>query len=83
MLTFFVGIVVGAGVVGSSIKRTLDVEHGDVKGAAISSLLNSATYFFSVYSIAAGDYLGFIGTAIGSTSIVIWMAYKKREQNGT
>ena len=75
---FFLGCIIGAGVVGSSIQRTLAVEHGNVRGAFVSSILNSLSYFFSVYCIVNNDWAAYAGTALGSTLLVMYMAAKKR-----
>ncbi len=69
-------MAIGAGVVGSSVSRTLHVEHGNVKWAIIHSLINSASYFYSIYAITRGDIVGYVGTCVGSTILMAYMAHK-------
>lgn len=71
---------IGAGVVGSSVHRTISVEHGNIKGAVISSLINSATYFYSIYAIAKGDHAAYAATAVGSTLLMAYMAWKNSKK---
>jgi len=79
LVFFVIGIIVGATVVGSSVYRTLAVHGGNVNGATYGSVANSLAYYFSVYFIAKDNGVAYIGTAVGSTAIVIWMAYKNRK----
>jgi hypothetical protein len=80
---FLVGSVVGAAVVGSSVQRTLSVEHGNVRQAVTSSLINSSAYFYSVWAISKDNYVAYLGTALGSTLLMVYMARKnKNEQAG-
>jgi hypothetical protein len=76
---FLLGTILGAGVVGSSVHRTISVEHGDIKGCLISSILNSVSYFFSVWAIANDNYAGYLGTAVGSTICVLIMARRNKK----
>lgn len=80
MLSFFIGLFVGAAVVGSSVSRTLHVEHGNMRGAVFHSVLNSASYFYSIYAIAKGDHIGYAGTALGSTLLMAYMAWKNSKK---
>lgn len=80
LLHFGIGFIVGAAVVGSSVMRTLYVDRGNVQGAFISSVINSISYFYSVYAIAKENHVGFLGTAVGSTLLMIYMAWKKKQQ---
>ncbi len=75
-----IGLAIGAGVVGSSVHRTISVARGDVFGSVSGSIINSITYFFSIYWIAKDNMAAYIGTVIGSTIMVIVMA--KRNRNG-
>lgn len=79
MINFLIGLVVGAGVVGSSVSRTIAVDRGQVKAALLHSVLNSATYWFSIYSIARDDHWAYVGTAVGSTLLVVCMAYRNKK----
>lgn len=70
--------IIGAGVVGSSVSRTISVDRGNIKGAVIHSLINSVTYFYSVWAISKEDYAAYTMTAVGSTVLMAYMAYKNR-----
>jgi len=82
VLEFLVGCVVGAAVVGSSVQRTISVDHGNVKMAVACSLINSVSYFYSVWAIAKDNYTAFVGTAVGSTLLMAYMA-SIRSKNDT
>ena len=71
---FLAGCFIGAAVVGSSVRRTVSVAEGNVMSALNSSILNSASYGLSIYALAHDDWIGYAGTAFGSTLIVMWMA---------
>jgi protein-S-isoprenylcysteine O-methyltransferase Ste14 len=77
LLNLVIGFIVGIGVVGCSVARTLHVNEGQYIKAVIQSALNSMFYFLSVYFITKNNYEAFIGTAIGSCFIVLIMAYWK------
>lgn len=80
MSQFLVGCIIGAAVVGSSVQRTIAVEHGNVKSAVLNSIINSAAYGFSVYAIAQNDWSAYVGTGVGATILLAFMAW--RNQNG-
>lgn len=80
IVRFIIGLVVGSAVVGSSVSRTLAVHKGDVNGAVLHSIINSASYFYSVYAIVKGDTVGYIGTAVGSTLLMGYMAIKEKNK---
>lgn len=82
IIDFILGCIIGAGVVSSSVHRTIMVDKGSVQGAFSGSLLNSITYWFSVTYIAHGNNVAYCGTALGSTIAVCYMAYKQK-QKGT
>lgn len=71
--------IIGAGVVGSSVTRTISVERGEVKGAVISSLINSVTYGYSVWAISKEDWMAYIMTAVGSTLLMAFMAWRNKK----
>lgn len=77
LLNLIIGFIVGVGVVGCSVARTLHVNEGEYFKAVVQSGLNSLFYFLSVYFIAKGNIEAFIGTAIGSCFVVFIMAYYK------
>lgn len=79
---FLLGCVIGSGVVGSSVQRTLGVANGDIATTTYSSVINSAAYYISVYFIAKDNLVGYAGTVVGSTLTVLWMANKNKEANG-
>lgn len=76
---FLLGMVVGGMVVGSSVHRTLSVHNGKVAGALNGSVQNSIAYFFSVNWIAKDNYVAYLGTAVGSTLVVLWMTMRNRK----
>lgn len=78
-LSFVIGIISGAMVVGSSVSRTISVEHGNMNGSLIFSILNSISYGASIYFIASGDWTAYGGSAIGSTGICLYMAYRNKK----
>lgn len=78
MISFLVGTFIGATLVGSSVQRTLSVGKGQVGLTTFSALMNSASYFFSVYFVVERDIVGYMGTVVGSTLIVMHMAIKNR-----
>lgn len=73
------GMVIGAGVVGASVQRTISVARGDMMGAINSSVVNSIAYFYSVYFIAKDNITAYVGTVIGSTIVVIWLTIRNRK----
>lgn len=78
MENFVIGCLLGAAVVGSSVQRTISVEHGNIKWAVLNSIINSASYGYSVYAISHNDWVAFLGTAVGSTTLMAIMAYRNR-----
>lgn len=81
-LSFLIGVLSGAMVVGSSVSRTISVEHGDSKGSFIYSILNSISYGASIYFIASGDWVAYGGSALGSTAICLYLANKNKQTSG-
>lgn len=81
-LNFSIGCIVGAAVVGASVWRTLAVYDGSIAGAAYSGAINSAAYYYSVSYIAKDNLTAYIGTAVGSTLIIMFMAYRKKLKQG-
>jgi hypothetical protein len=75
-MDFLIGIVVGSLVVGSSVMRTLGVDRKDQRLTFFASILNGASYYASVRFNAGDNVLAFLGTVIGSTITVCWMARK-------
>ena len=80
IIDFLIGIITGAGVVSSSVNRTLAIAEGNTREAFISSVINSTTYGASIYFIAKGDWISYFGTAIGSTLVCVYMAIKKKNK---
>lgn len=79
IVDILVGVVVGSAVVGSSVKRTLGVHNGDIKTVLHNSLINSGAYYISIMWIAKDNVPAYIGTVIGSTLLVCYMAKKNKE----
>lgn len=79
--SFLIGVITGAGVVSSSVNRTIAVAEGDAKAAFISSVVNSITYGASIYFIAKGDWVGYAGSMAGSTFICVYMSKKNKNRN--
>lgn len=80
ILNFILGFIVGAAVVGASVWRVQAVQAGSMTGAWQSGLLNSVAYYFSIHWIAHDNLGAYMGTAVGSSLIVIYMAYKKKQR---
>lgn len=76
IIQWLLGTVIGAGVVGSSVQRTLSVSRGDVAPTVLHSLLNSAFYYFSVTFIARDNLHAYLGTCVGSTIVVVYMVLR-------
>lgn len=75
---FLVGCIVGGGVVWSSVIRTLAVHKLDYKDAMIGSVANSVAYYWSIHFIAKDDFIAYMGTAVGSTIIILYMILKNK-----
>ena len=80
MISFLLGIFIGSTLVGSSVQRTLSVGKGEVGVTLISAVMNSASYFFSVYFIADKNITAYLGTCVGSTAIVLYMSILNRRR---
>lgn len=70
---FLLGCIIGAGVVWSSVVRTLAVKDASMKEGLIGSIANSVSYYFSIHFVVKDDMIGYIGTAVGSTFIILIM----------
>ena len=81
MIDLIYGIIIGVAVVGSSVQKTLNVYEGNVWGALISNVINSASYFASVYFVAKDNITAFVGTCIGSAFIISYLAYRNRRKH--
>lgn len=82
MLDFILGFIVGAAVVGASVWRVQAVQSGNVVAAWQSGALNSVAYYFSIHWIANDNLAAYIGTAIGSSLVVVLMTVKQRNKLG-
>lgn len=80
MIDFITGFIVGAILVGSSIQRTLSVGRGELNMSLANAIVNSITYFFSVYWISQGNISAYIGTCIGSTLVVALLCIRNRDK---
>ena len=78
IVDFALGTFIGATLVGSSVQRTLSVGEGQVGLTLFNALMNSAAYFFSVYFVVNKNITAYMGTVLGSTVIVCYMAMKNR-----
>lgn len=67
-------------MVGSSVHRTLAVDKGLVAQSIYGSIFNSLAYYASIYFIANGAIIPYIGTAIGSTIAVSYMAWRNKSE---
>lgn len=77
---FLVGIVMGGATVGSSINRTIAVYEGDARNAIAWNVLNGVSYFIGIYFIVQENYIGFVGTIIGSCIAVLRSSIKYRRK---
>lgn len=71
----------GAGVVGTSTARTIEVHKGKPLPATLHSALNSIFYYISVHWIVQNNMQAYLGTALGSTLVILYMAYRNKKQN--
>lgn len=78
-IDFVLGIIVGAGIVGSSVHRTLSVAEGSYWQTTISCNSNSFFYYFSTYFIAKDNITAYLGTCLGAWLVVMFMVYRKRK----
>jgi hypothetical protein len=70
---FILGCFIGAGVVWSSVVRTLAVKDASMREGIIGSLANSISYYFSIHFVVRDDIVGYLGTCVGSTFIILTM----------
>jgi hypothetical protein len=82
LVDFALGCIVGAGVVGASVWRTLAVYEMDYSGGLWSGIINSIAYYFSVHWIAKDNTVAYLGTAVGSTFVILFMIWKKKRKLG-
>ncbi len=75
---FLLGCLVGAGVVWSSVERTLAVHNSDYRAALTGSIVNSLAYYWSIHFVAKDDLVSYWGTAVGSTLIILIVIWHKR-----
>lgn len=80
IVQFLIGVVIGAGVVGSSVHRTLSVGQGRLTATTVGAHLNSLFYFFSVSFIAKDNLSAYFGTVLGSWVISLYMAWDNKKQ---
>lgn len=69
------GVLIGSTVVGASVYRTLSVHEGSPLKTFVSSIANGVAYLASMVFIVDGNMTAYVGTMIGSTALVCWMAY--------
>lgn len=81
IIHFLLGMLVGAGIVGSSVQRTISVARGNLLQASFTANANSIFYFFSVYYVAKGNISAYVGTCVGSWLIVMYMTHRNRRKN--
>ena len=72
-------MIVGSAVVGSSVKRTLGVHNGHIDVTLQNSIINSIAYYVSIHWIAKSNITAYLGTVLGSTLLVCYMAAKNKE----
>lgn len=80
IIDFALGIFVGATLVGSSTQRTISTYDGKLGMATFSNFMNGAAYFISVRFVAKDNYIGYLGTMVGSIIIIAYMAIKHKRQ---
>lgn len=80
ILDFLIGCAIGGTLVGSSVQRTLSVGKGEVGMTALNAGLNSLSYFFSVSFIAKDNLVAYLGTCLGSTLVVLYMAIRNKKR---
>ncbi len=78
ILDFALGCIIGGTLVGSSVQRTLSVGKGEINLTLINAGLNSLAYYFSVYFIAKDNTIAYLGTCLGSTAVVLYMAIRNK-----
>jgi len=78
-LSFILGFIVGAGVVGSSVQRTISVSKGRLLSTFFSSNLNSLFYFFSITFVAKENFVAYLGTCVGSWAICQYLAFSAKK----
>jgi hypothetical protein len=81
IINFILGLFVGATIVGSSTQRTISTYDGKAEMAMFSSFMNGIAYFISIKFVAKDNYIGYLGTMVGSILIVGYMAIKHRNKN--
>ena len=79
ILDFLIPLVVGAGVVSSSVQRTLHVHRGNVLKTTVWASLNCVFYYLSVKYIISENVLAYSGTCVGSILSVMWLAWKNNK----
>lgn len=81
ILRFLLGAFLGIVLTGTSISRTLEVGKGEILNSAVSTIINSVSYFLSVMFIAREKYPEMLGSALGALLVSTVMAYKNRSIN--
>lgn len=79
---FLVGVVMGGATVGSSINRTIAVYKGNMVMSLLWNLLNAVSYFIGIYFVVHENYIGFLGTVLGSCIAVLQSTMYQRKHNG-
>jgi hypothetical protein len=79
---FILGFIVGAAVVGSSVGRTLAVHNLSYSAALKHSAINSLAYYASIRFIAQDNIPAYVGTALGSTLVILYMIAKEEGRRG-
>lgn len=78
--SFITGCVIGAIMIGASVERTLCVGRGLVLGSLMCNALASISYYYSVFYVVEKNLEGFIGTCVGSSIVLAWMAVRKKKK---
>lgn len=77
---FLIGFISGALLVGTSIGRTIEADKGRMWLTAGNTLVNSATYFFTVMFVAKDKYPEMVGSALGALLVSTYIAYRNKNK---
>ena len=80
IIDFIIGIVVGGAVIGSSVSRTLNVRDGKVLRTIVAMTVANISYYLSVTFLVKGNIIGYLGTCVGGTIVLVTMALKNRKR---
>lgn len=84
VISFIIGLLLGATTVGAYTARTLSILAGNPARTVAASALVSATYWFGINFIVEDNLSGYIGFSLGAAVVTGFFAYKEktRKENG-